>query len=134
NGTHTYTNPGSYAVGVQISHNQGFTTPATTGSTATVVSLGQPVQRGMVAGPAFWAGAGGQAMRCRFALMLLDPSESRPARAGEDGLAVDQGILLIGRASDRARLGRRSRRPRPGQGKRKALPPPRQPLRPLAVP
>jgi hypothetical protein len=66
NGTHTYTNPGSYSVGVQISHNQGFTTPATTGSTATVVGLGQPVQRGMVADPAFWAGASGQALILNF--------------------------------------------------------------------
>jgi hypothetical protein len=65
-GTHTYTNPGSYAVGVLLVHNQGFTTPATTASTATAVSLGQPVQRGMVAGPAFWAGQGGQALILNF--------------------------------------------------------------------
>jgi hypothetical protein len=65
-GTHTYTDPGSYAVGVVLVHNQGFTTPATAGSTATVVSLGQPVQRGMVASPAFWAGASGQALILNF--------------------------------------------------------------------
>jgi hypothetical protein len=65
-GTHTYTDPGSYAVAVQIGHNLGFTTTATAGSTATVVSLGQPVQRGMVAGPAFWGGQGGQALILAF--------------------------------------------------------------------
>jgi hypothetical protein len=65
-GTHTYTDPGSYAVAVQLSHNLGFTTPAMTGSTATVVSLGLPVQRGMVAGPAFWGGQGGQALILAF--------------------------------------------------------------------
>jgi hypothetical protein len=65
-GTHTYTNPASYAVGVLLVHNQGFTTPATTASTATVVSLATPVQPGMVAGPAFWAGQGGQALILNF--------------------------------------------------------------------
>src|SRR5262249_41565358 len=34
-GTHTYTSPGSIAFSVQISHNQGFTTTATAGGTAT---------------------------------------------------------------------------------------------------
>jgi hypothetical protein len=65
-GTHTYTDPADYAVGVVLAHNQGFTTPATAASTATVVSLGLPVARGMAAGPAFWSAAGGQGLILAF--------------------------------------------------------------------
>jgi hypothetical protein len=66
NGTHTDTDRASYAVGVLLRHNQGFTTTATTGQHGHGRQPGQPVRRGMAAGPAFWAGQGGQALVGNF--------------------------------------------------------------------
>jgi hypothetical protein len=61
-GTHTYADPGSEAVGVQISHNLGYTTTATANSTATVSSLGLGVQAGLAGSIGFWQSPNGQAL------------------------------------------------------------------------
>jgi hypothetical protein len=59
-GSHTYADPGSYAASVQISHNLGNTTPATVFPTATVTSLGLPVQNGLEADIGLWHNKNGQ--------------------------------------------------------------------------
>jgi hypothetical protein len=62
-GTHTYAAAGNESVSVQISHNLGYTTTATTSSTATVTSQGGTgVQSGQTAGIGFWHNKNGQAL------------------------------------------------------------------------
>jgi hypothetical protein len=61
-GGHTYADPGSYALSVQISHNLGNTTTATVFPTATVTSLGQTVQHGLTGDIGFWNNKSGQAL------------------------------------------------------------------------
>jgi hypothetical protein len=61
-GTHTYADPGNYALGVQISHNLGNTTTANVYPTATVTSLGQSVQDGLTGDIGFWNNKNGQAL------------------------------------------------------------------------
>jgi hypothetical protein len=65
-GTHTYAAPGSEAISVQISHNLGYTTTATTSSTATVTSLGQGVPPCPADCTAFWHSRSGQALLQEF--------------------------------------------------------------------
>lgn len=60
-GIHTYAEPGSYAVSVEISHILGYAT-ATISATAAVTSLGLAVQRALTADIGFWNGASGQAL------------------------------------------------------------------------
>jgi probable HAF family extracellular repeat protein len=62
-GSHTYTDPVNETVSVQISHNLGYTTTATTSGTATVTSLG--VQPGQAGGIGFWHN-NGQALITSF--------------------------------------------------------------------
>ena len=61
-GSHTYAGAGGDPVGVQISHNLGYTTTATTSATATVTSLGTGVQKGQAASIGFWHNSSGQAL------------------------------------------------------------------------
>src|SRR5262245_21300075 len=61
-GSHTYADPGNPTVLVTISHQRGYTPPATTSSTATVTSLGQSVQKGLAGGIGFWQNGNGQAL------------------------------------------------------------------------
>ena len=61
-GSHTYADPGTDVVSVQISHNLGDTTTATATATAAVVILGQVVQPGLAGDIAFWRGKSGQAL------------------------------------------------------------------------
>jgi hypothetical protein len=61
-GSHTYADPNSYALTVQISHNLGDTTTATVYPTATVTNLGQNVQDGLTGGIGFWNNKNGQAL------------------------------------------------------------------------
>jgi hypothetical protein len=61
-GSHTYADPNSYSLTVQISHNLGDTTTATVYPTATVTSLGQSVQDGLTGGIGFWHSKNGQAL------------------------------------------------------------------------
>ena len=61
-GVHTYADPGSDTVHVQISHNLGDTTTVKVTSTATVVTLGQGVQNGQTDGIGFWNNKKGQAL------------------------------------------------------------------------
>src|SRR5207237_2398188 len=61
-GAHTYADPGSYPVSVQISHNLGNTTTAAVYPTANVTSLGQDVQHGLTGGIGFWHSKNGQAL------------------------------------------------------------------------
>jgi hypothetical protein len=63
-GSHTYAAPGSYTVRVQIVDDGGSKTTAV--STATVASLGLPVQKGLTAETGFWAGKKGQALIDEF--------------------------------------------------------------------
>jgi hypothetical protein len=65
-GTHTYAAPGSETISVQISHNLGYTTTATTSSTATVTSLGQGVPPCPADCTAFWHSRYGQALLQEF--------------------------------------------------------------------
>ncbi len=61
-GSHTYTDPGSEAVSVQISHNLGNTSTAATSATAAVMTLGQGVQHGLTGDIGFWHKKNGQAL------------------------------------------------------------------------
>lgn len=61
-GSHTYIDPGTDVVSIQISHILGNTTTATTLSTATVVSLGRAVQGGLTGDIDFWRGKNGQSL------------------------------------------------------------------------
>jgi hypothetical protein len=61
-GSHTYDDPGTDAVSVQISHILGNTTTATVLATATVVTLGQSVQSGLTGNIGFWHSKTGQAL------------------------------------------------------------------------
>jgi hypothetical protein len=60
-GFHTYADPNSYALSVQISHNLGEFT-AMVYPTATVTTLGQGVQDGLTGGVGFWHNNNGQAL------------------------------------------------------------------------
>jgi hypothetical protein len=59
-GSHTYADPKTYAVGVQISNPN--TTTAQLTDTATVSSLGLGVAKGMTGGIGFWHNSNGQAL------------------------------------------------------------------------
>jgi hypothetical protein len=61
-GSHTYAAAANEAICVQISHKLGYTTTATTHSTATVTSLGQGVGQGLTASISFWSSSSGQAL------------------------------------------------------------------------
>lgn len=61
-GNHTYADPGSYAVSVEVRHVLGYTTTAVAGETATVTDLGQAIQDGQSAGIGFWHNVHGQAL------------------------------------------------------------------------
>jgi hypothetical protein len=61
-GSHTYVDPGSYALTVQIYNFLGNTTSATVYPTATVTTLGQGVQDGLTGGIGFWHNKNGQAL------------------------------------------------------------------------
>jgi hypothetical protein len=61
-GPHTYADPGSYAVSVQISHKLGDTIKATVYPTATVTTLGQEVKHGLTGDIGFWHNTSGQAL------------------------------------------------------------------------
>jgi hypothetical protein len=61
-GSHTYADPGTEAMSVQISHNLGDTTTATVFPTATVTTLGQGVKHGLTADAGFWHNSSGQAL------------------------------------------------------------------------
>jgi hypothetical protein len=61
-GSHTYADPGSYSLSVQISHNLGNTTTATVYPTALATTLGQGVQDGLTGGVGFWRNKNGQAL------------------------------------------------------------------------
>jgi hypothetical protein len=60
-GSHTYADPNSYALSVQISHNLGEYA-ALVYPTATVTTLGQGVQHGLTGGVGFWNNKNGQAL------------------------------------------------------------------------
>jgi hypothetical protein len=59
-GSHTYADPFSGSVSVQISHNQNYTTSATVTDNATVTRLNQPVTPGLTGGIGFWNNKNGQ--------------------------------------------------------------------------
>jgi hypothetical protein len=59
-GSHTYADPKSYSVSVQISNPNTMTAKVT--DTATVTSLGQGVVKGLAAGIGFWHNSNGQAL------------------------------------------------------------------------
>src|SRR5262249_44232012 len=61
-GQHTYADPGSYAVSVQISHKLGDTTTATVYPAGTVTTLGQAVKHGLTGDVGFWHNSSGQAL------------------------------------------------------------------------
>jgi hypothetical protein len=61
-GAHTYADPGTYAVTVQISHPLGYTNMVTVSATATVTSLGREVTRDLTGDIGFWHEATGQAL------------------------------------------------------------------------
>jgi hypothetical protein len=61
-GSHTYSDPGSYAATVHIYHLLGNTTSAIVYPTATVTSLGQNVQNGLEGGIGLWHNKNGQAL------------------------------------------------------------------------
>jgi hypothetical protein len=61
-GSNSYADPKQYSVQVQIQHKLGYTTPATAYATATVNSLGLPVQAGQTASFGFWHNSNGQAL------------------------------------------------------------------------
>jgi hypothetical protein len=61
-GSNTYADPKQCSVQVLIQHKLGYTTPATAYATATVSSLGLPVQAGQTAGIGFWRNGNGQAL------------------------------------------------------------------------
>jgi hypothetical protein len=61
-GSHTYADPGSYALTVEITNYGGDTTGATVYPTATVTTLGQHVQDGLTGGIGFWHNKNGQAL------------------------------------------------------------------------
>src|SRR5262249_18526922 len=65
-GPHTYAAAVNDPVRVQISHNLGYTTTATTSSTAAVTSLGTGVQSGLSARIGFWHNKNGQALITNF--------------------------------------------------------------------
>jgi hypothetical protein len=59
---HTYADPGTYAVSVQISHKLGNTTTATVYPAATVTRLGQSVKHDLTGDIGFWHNSQGQAL------------------------------------------------------------------------
>jgi hypothetical protein len=61
-GGHTYADPRSYAVTVQISHPLGYTNTVTVYPTATVTTLGQGVKHGLTGDIGFWHNTSGQAL------------------------------------------------------------------------
>jgi hypothetical protein len=61
-GSHTYADPPTDVVSVQISHNLGDTTTATVYPTATVTNLGQGVTHGLTGDAGFWHNSSGQAL------------------------------------------------------------------------
>ena len=61
-GSHTYVDPGTDVVSVQISHKLGNTTTAMTSATVAVTSLGKPVQHGLTGDIGFWHKKNGQAL------------------------------------------------------------------------
>src|SRR5262249_15030104 len=60
-GSHTYADPVNETILVTISHKLGYTTTATTTSSAIVTSLGQGVTKGLTGGIGFWHNKNGQA-------------------------------------------------------------------------
>src|SRR5262249_4088688 len=65
-GSHTYADPGIYALSVEISHNLGNTTSATVYPTANVTNLCQDGQHGVTGGTGFWHSKNGQALISNF--------------------------------------------------------------------
>jgi hypothetical protein len=64
-GSHTYADPGSYALSVEIYNTLGIygnTTAVTVYPTATVTTLGQSVQHGLTGAIGFWNNKNGQAL------------------------------------------------------------------------
>jgi GH35 family endo-1,4-beta-xylanase len=65
-GSHTYADPASYTVSVQIAHVLGYTIPATVSDTATVTALGTGPSANQVTGIGFWHNKVGQALITSF--------------------------------------------------------------------
>jgi hypothetical protein len=65
-GANTFATAGSFTVRVQISHNRGYTTTATTTATAAVTNLGQGVVPGLTGSMGFWQNSNGQALITSF--------------------------------------------------------------------
>jgi hypothetical protein len=59
-GSHTFADPFTGSVSVQISHNQNYTASATVTDNATVTRLNQPVVPGLTGGIGFWNNKNGQ--------------------------------------------------------------------------